>query len=96
MRAIRVSHFGGPEVLRYAELPLPEPGASEARVKIEAAGVNFIDIYHRTGLYPGRLRACSRRDRRSHRRGCSRSNLPELLARHRMRSAAHRKPPREF
>ena len=34
------------------DLPLPEPGAREVRVKIEAAGVNFIDIYQRTGLYP--------------------------------------------
>ena len=55
MRAIRVSQFGGPEVLRYEEVPFPEPGAGEARVKIEAVGVNFIDTYHRTGLYPGQL-----------------------------------------
>jgi NADPH2:quinone reductase len=55
MKAIRVHQFGDPEVLRYEEVPLPEPGAGEARVKIEAAGVNFIDIYHRTGKYPGQL-----------------------------------------
>jgi NADPH2:quinone reductase len=55
MNAIRVHQFGDPEVLRYEEAPLPEPGAGEARVKIEAAGVNFIDIYHRTGKYPGQL-----------------------------------------
>ena len=55
MRAICVSQFGGPEVLRYEEVPLPGPNAGEARVKIEAVGVNFIDIYHRTGLYPGQL-----------------------------------------
>jgi NADPH2:quinone reductase len=52
MKAIRVHEFGDPEALRYDEVPLPEPGQGEARVKIEAAGVNFIDIYHRTGLYP--------------------------------------------
>lgn len=55
MKAIRVHQHGGPEALRYEEAPLPEPGQGEARVKIEAAGVNFIDVYHRTGLYPGRL-----------------------------------------
>ena len=55
MKAIRVHEYGGPEALRYEEAPLPEPGPGEARVKIEAAGVNFIDIYHRTGRYPGRL-----------------------------------------
>jgi NADPH2:quinone reductase len=41
--------------LRYEEVALPEPGPGEARVRIEAAGVNFIDIYHRTGLYPNPL-----------------------------------------
>jgi len=55
MRAIRVHEYGGPEVLRYEEVPLPEPGPGQVRVKIEAAGVNFIDIYHRTGLYPNPL-----------------------------------------
>jgi NADPH2:quinone reductase len=56
MQAIRIHQFGGPEVLRYyEEAPLPKPGAGEARVKIEAAGVNFIDVYHRTGRYPGQL-----------------------------------------
>ncbi len=55
MKAIRVHEFGGPEQLKYEEVPLPEPGPGEARVKIEAAGLNFIDIYHRTGLYPGQL-----------------------------------------
>lgn len=53
MKAIRVHTFGGPEVLRYEEVPLPEPGPGEARVKLEAAGVNFIDVYHRTGQYKG-------------------------------------------
>lgn len=55
MKAIRVHEFGGPEALSYEEVPSPEPGPGEARVKIEAAGVNFIDIYHRKGLYPGQL-----------------------------------------
>jgi len=51
MRAIRVSTTGGPEVLEYTEVPTPEPGADDALVRVEAAGVNFIDVYHRTGLY---------------------------------------------
>jgi NADPH2:quinone reductase len=55
MKAIRAHEYGGPEALRYEEAPLPEPGSGEARVKIEAAGVNFIDVYHRTGRYPGQL-----------------------------------------
>lgn len=52
MKAIRVHQNGGPEVLRYEEIPMPEPSAGEARVKIEAIGLNFIDVYQRTGLYP--------------------------------------------
>jgi NADPH2:quinone reductase len=52
MKAIRVHAHGGPEVLRYEEAPLPVPGAGEALIRIEAVGVNFIDIYHRSGLYP--------------------------------------------
>ncbi len=54
MRAIRIAEPGGTEVLCYEETPTPEPGAGEARVKIEAIGVNFIDIYHRTGQYAGK------------------------------------------
>jgi len=52
MKAIRVHDCGGPEVLKYEDIPVPEPKAGEARVRIEAIGVNFIDVYHRTGLYP--------------------------------------------
>jgi len=55
MRAIRVHEFGGIEVLKVDELPLPEPAAGEARIKLEAVGVNFIDIYHRSGAYKGNL-----------------------------------------
>jgi NADPH2:quinone reductase len=51
MKAIRVKEFGSPEVLAYRDVPRPEPGLGEILVKIEAAGVNFIDIYHRTGQY---------------------------------------------
>ena len=52
MKAIRVHQTGGPEVMKYEEVPLPEPGAGEARVKIEAIGLNFIDTYQRSGIYP--------------------------------------------
>lgn len=55
MKAIRVHQHGGPEVLRYEDVPTPTPGAGEALVKVEAAGVNFTDIYHRVGLYPAPL-----------------------------------------
>lgn len=52
MHAIRVSHTGGPEVLEYVEVPKPQPKDDEALVKLHAIGVNFVDVYHRTGLYP--------------------------------------------
>ncbi len=52
MRAIRVHRTGGPEELRLEEVPIPEPGRGQARVRVEWAGVNFIDVYHRTGAYP--------------------------------------------
>ncbi len=52
MHAICIHEHGGPEALRYEEVARSEPGAGEARVRIEAAGLNYIDIYHRTGLYP--------------------------------------------
>ncbi len=51
MKAIRVNQTGGPEVLQLEEIPTPSPGPGQALVKIEASGVNFIDIYFRTGLY---------------------------------------------
>jgi NADPH:quinone reductase len=51
MKAVRVHKYGGPEVLAVDDIPVPEPKAGEARVKLEAIGVNFIDIYQRTGLY---------------------------------------------
>ena len=51
MKAIRVQAPGGPEALRYEEVERPVPGPGQILVKIEAAGVNFIDVYQRTGLY---------------------------------------------
>ena len=55
MQAIRVHQFGGLDVLSLDQVPLPEPSPGEARVKLEAAGVNYIDIYHRMGQYKGAL-----------------------------------------
>jgi NADPH2:quinone reductase len=55
MKAIRIPKFGDPEVLSYEDVSLPEPKAGEVRVKQAAIGVNFIDIYHRKGLYPNNL-----------------------------------------
>ena len=55
MKAIRVASFGGPEVLRLEDVPTPAPGPGQVLVKVEAAGLNFIDVYHRTGLYPNPL-----------------------------------------
>ncbi|MFN3929831.1 MAG: quinone oxidoreductase family protein, partial [Thermoflexus sp.] len=52
MRAIRIHQFGGPEVLQMDEIPVPTPGPGQVLVRLRAIGVNFIDIYHRTGLYP--------------------------------------------
>jgi NADPH2:quinone reductase len=52
MKAIRIHSVGGPEAMVLEETKPPSPGPKEARVRIHAAGVNFIDVYHRTGLYP--------------------------------------------
>jgi NADPH2:quinone reductase len=52
VRAIQISETGGPEVLKLAELPAPEPGPGEVVVAVGAAGVNYIDTYHRGGVYP--------------------------------------------
>lgn len=53
MKAIRVHELGGPEVLRYEDVSDPEPAPGEALVRIEAAGVNFLDIYYRSGFHWG-------------------------------------------
>lgn len=55
MKAIKISQFGGPEVLKIQETPIGMPSAGEALVRIEAAGINFIDIYQRRGTYPVKL-----------------------------------------
>jgi NADPH:quinone reductase len=55
MKAIRVRQPGGVEALRLGEVPDPQPGAGEALVRVEAVGVNFIEVYQRTGQYPSSL-----------------------------------------
>lgn len=52
MHAIQVAEHGGPEVLKWVELPDPEPGPGQLLVDLAAAGLNFIDTYMRSGLYP--------------------------------------------
>jgi NADPH2:quinone reductase len=55
MKAIQMKKTGGPEVLEVRELPVPEPGPGQVLVKIEASGINFIDVYLREGRYPAKL-----------------------------------------
>ena len=50
--AIRIHEYGGPEVLKWEEIDLAEPGEGEAQIRHTAIGLNLIDTYHRTGLYP--------------------------------------------
>ena len=52
MRAIQLTQIGGPEVLTLTDLPTPQPKAGEALVRLTALGINYIDTYHRSGLYP--------------------------------------------
>jgi NADPH2:quinone reductase len=55
MKAVRIHQFGGPEVMQYEEVPTPTPGPGQVLVKLAAAGLNYIDVYQRTGLYPNTL-----------------------------------------
>ncbi len=56
-KAIQIDRFGGPEVMQWRELALPAPAAGEVLVRHTAIGLNFIDTYHRSGLYPMELPA---------------------------------------
>jgi NADPH:quinone reductase len=51
VKAIRVDAVGGPEALRHVDVPVPEPAPDQALVRLAAIGINFIDTYHRSGLY---------------------------------------------
>jgi len=51
-RVARIERHGGPEVIRWVDVDLPDPGAGEVRIRTTAVGLNFIEVYQRTGLYP--------------------------------------------
>src|SRR4030088_2423968 len=55
MKAIQVKRCGSPEAMEVVDLPPPTPGPGQALVKIEVSGINFIDVYFRTGLYKADL-----------------------------------------
>src|SRR5437773_522839 len=55
MKAVRIHAPGGPEVLKYEDVPEPQPKAGEAVVKVDAAGLNYIDVYYRSGQYKAEL-----------------------------------------
>jgi NADPH2:quinone reductase len=57
VKAIRINQVGGPEVMQYVEVEVGEPGPGEARVRQAAVGLNYIDVYFRTGAYPQPLPA---------------------------------------
>ena len=52
VRAVRIEKTGGPEVMSLTQVPTPQPGPGQIRVRHASVGLNFIDVYHRTGLYP--------------------------------------------
>src|SRR5260370_9863557 len=51
MKAVRIHKAGGPEALTYEDVPEPTPKAGEATVKVDAAGINYVDVYQRSGQY---------------------------------------------
>jgi len=55
MKAIQITQTGGPDVLNLVDLPTPAPSPGQALIKIEASGINFVDIYFREGRYPNKL-----------------------------------------
>ena len=56
-KAIRIDKTGGPEVMKYVDVEVGAPGAGEVQVRHHAIGLNYIDVYFRTGLYPQSLPA---------------------------------------
>jgi NADPH2:quinone reductase len=55
MKAVRIHQFGGPEVMQVEDVPTPSPKAGQVLVRLAAAGLNYIDVYQRTGMYPNQL-----------------------------------------
>ena len=64
MKAVRISEHGGPEAMHYEDVDQPQPAATEVLIKVEAAGINFIDTYQRSGLYQIPLPATRSEERR--------------------------------
>ncbi|OYV00556.1 MAG: quinone oxidoreductase, partial [Burkholderiales bacterium PBB5] len=54
-QTIQIQQYGGPEVMQLVDLPVGEPGPGEIRIRHHAVGLNFIDVYQRTGLYANPL-----------------------------------------
>ncbi|HSC00174.1 MAG TPA: alcohol dehydrogenase catalytic domain-containing protein, partial [Burkholderiaceae bacterium] len=54
-KTIQIQKTGGPEVMQLVDLPVGDPGPGEIRIRHQACGLNFIDVYHRTGLYPNQM-----------------------------------------
>ena len=54
-RTIQITQYGGPEVMNLVDLPVGEPGPGEIRIRHQACGLNYIDVYQRTGLYQNPL-----------------------------------------
>ena len=52
MKSIQIERFGGPDVLLIKDIDIGKPGPKEVLIKNKSIGLNFIDVYHRTGLYP--------------------------------------------
>ena len=61
IKAIRIHAPGGPEVMKWEDVPRPEPGPGEALIKQEAVGLNYIDVYFRSGLYKAPTHAADHR-----------------------------------
>ena len=55
MKAVRIHQFGGPEAMQVEDVPTPSPKAGQVLVRLAAAGLNYIDVYQRTGMYPNQL-----------------------------------------
>jgi len=69
MKAIRFEQPGGPEVMKLVDVEVGKPGPGQVRVRQTAIGLNYIDTYHRTGLYPVALPVRDRTRRRRRGRG---------------------------
>ena len=78
-RAVRIDQNGGPEVLKIVDVTVGDPGPGEIRIRHKAVGLNFIDVYQRTGLYPLPMPLKNLSPEMSSRISFMRSPLPRLL-----------------